>query len=37
MARAAGLLKGEDFDVKNGDLRLENTYLWNTLPGISIS
>ena len=26
---------GEDFDVKNGCLRLENTYLWNIFPDIS--
>jgi len=28
---------GEDFEVKNGGLRLENTYYWNIFPGISIS
>ena len=27
---------GEDFEVKNGGLRLENTYFWNIFPGRSI-
>jgi len=27
---------GKDFDVKNGCLRLENTYLWNIFTDISI-
>lgn len=28
---------GDDFDLKKGDLMLENTYFWNTFPEISIS
>ena len=28
---------GEDFEVKNGGLRLENTYSWNIFRDISIS
>ncbi len=27
---------GDDFVVKNGSLRLENTYFWNIFPGRSI-
>ncbi len=29
-------LYGDDFEVKNGGLRLENTYLWDVFPDISI-
>jgi len=28
---------GNDFEVKNGGLRLENAYFWNIFPDISIS
>ena len=28
---------GEDFEVKNGGLRVENAYSWNIFPDISIS
>jgi len=35
MARAASFY-GEDFEVKNGGLRVENAYSWNIFPGISI-
>jgi hypothetical protein len=27
---------GDNFDVKNGGLRLENTYFWNVYPEILI-
>ncbi len=35
--REPEVLYGDDFEVKNGGLRLENNYSWNIFPDISIS